>query len=165
MIKERFNSNVLRLKYFYDLFAKRKRLFPTFYFPFPIKTRKKKLLVKWDLYKRTVETYLDIYFREFYYNDTPKYFPLSGKLVKAKGKKFTLNEKPNIHHDKRGIVWIWYNRPSLAYFSNIRLLKLKGSGRKISKLDENYRINNDVEVLESHHVTLRNMKHANILFK
>lgn len=163
MIKEKFNNNVLGLKYFYNLFAKSKRYFPTFYFMFPIKTRKKKLLVEWNLYRKIIETYLDIYFNEFYYFKSPKYFLLSGNLMKVKSKSFFKNKTGN--HQGRNVIWIWYNRPSFAYFSNIRILKLKGSSSKVGRLDRNYKIDNDVELLESYHSALQKMKEPNKFFK
>jgi hypothetical protein len=132
---------------------------------FPIKTRKKSIPVEWPLYKKVVSTYLDIYFNEFYYINRPKYFPLSGKLKMAKGKGFFRNNKTQLHHMSRSIVWIWYERPSFAYFANIRILKLKGSTSRVGKLDRNFKTDNDVELLQTHHKVLQELKYNDKFFK
>jgi len=141
------DKNVLRLKYFYKLFVKRKRLFPSSYFLFPTYTRKKTLPVEWPLFKNIVSTYLDVYFNEFYFDDTPKYFILSGKLQKGRGARNVINSKRGIFKESNSIGWIWFLRPSISFMSNVRLIKLKGKTSRVNKLDKKYCENKDVNVL------------------
>ena len=165
MIKEKCNNNVLGIKYFYQLFAKRKYLFPTLYFPFPINTQKKKLSVSIILYRKIIQKYLDIYFNEFYYKDQPKYFMLSGFIIKGRSRPFTINLKNGNFKKIKGIAWIWYERPSIAYYSNIKLVKLTGSTNRVDKLDKNYKAENDFELLAGTKNLLDRIKQEYKFFK
>lgn len=166
MTKTMYKDNeVLRLKYFYDLFLKRKRLYPTSYFLFPLNTRKKKIPLDKLLHKKIIQTYLDIYFNDFYNKKSPIYFLLSGKLVKVKGSKFILNKKKGIFREAKSIGWIWYLRPSLPYISNIRLIKLKGSTSRLNKLEKRYHVDNDVDLLKPYNKAYRDLLNSNKLFK
>ena len=165
MSKERSKDESLRLNYFYGLFLKRKKLFPTSYFMFPVFTRKKKIPLEKTLYKKIINTYLDIYFNEFYFADVPKYFMLSGMLMKVKGSRFIINKKKGSLHQDRSIGWVWYLRPSLAYISNIRLIKLKGGTGKVNKLDATYKKNKDVEMLSSTNRFREQLMNDNKLYK
>lgn len=159
------NKNVLSISYFYDLFAKRKYLFPTSYFLFPINTRKKKIPISHFLYKKIVQKYLDIYFNEFYFDDIPKYFMLSGLLQKAKSISKIMSLQNGNFQQSKGISWIWYQRPSIAYYSNIRLIKLKGSTNKLNKLDAQYKIDNDIDTLVSVKTVLDKIRQQHKFFK
>jgi len=163
MIKAKSTNDrtTLGIKYFYELFLKRKRLYPISYFLFPIKTRKKSIPLPDKLFKNIISTYLDIYFKEFYFHDTPKYFPLSGLIKKTKGKRFYANMNRGIVNRGRGITWLWYFRPSIAFFSNIRLLKMNGSTNRVLALDKKYKENKDVELLPNARSEMREV----ILFK
>lgn len=157
MIKEKFNSNdVLGIDYFYDLFLKKKLKFPKQFF-FNIKTRKKTLPVEQKLHKQIISTYFDNYFFDLYHSNSILYFPLSGKLALNKGKHFFKNPN-NRNNNARSIVWTWFERPSFAYFLNVKLLKLKGSTSKLNKMDEEYRQNNEVEELDNNRIFLKKNK-------
>ncbi len=148
MIKEKSNNNNrIGINYFEDLFLKRKRLYPRNYFSFPIDGRKHKIPLPKGLFRKTIKTYLNIYFGELYYHDTPKYFPLSGLIKKVKGSRFFINSIRGIIHKSRSVTWLWYLRPSISYFANVRLIKLNGSSSRVLKLDNSYKLNRDVELL------------------
>jgi len=90
---------------------------------------------------------------------------LSGLLVKAQG-------RPNIGLTKygtiktgNGISWIWYNRPSQAFFSNVKLVKLKGSNSKLNKIDRNYKEEHDIKLLQGVKSTLENIRQQYKFFK
>jgi hypothetical protein len=162
MIKQTLhNDKVIGIKYFRELFLKRKRVYPVSFFHFPIDTRKKSIALPPNLFNQTIKTYLGIYFGEFYYNDTPKYFPLSGLLRKIQGSSFFVNNRRGITHQGRSISWIWYLRPKISYFSNIKIKKQNGSTSRVLKLDNNYKANKDLELLPSLNTAMNNY----ILFK
>ena len=164
MIREKSKNNVLGIAYFHELFAKRKHLFPALYFFYPIETFNKKVEVPRLLHKKIVTTYLDIYFNELYHQNIPKYFPLSGKLQKAKGKA-VYRQKNNVMRFGRGIIWLWYYRPSVAYISNIVLKKSNACKDKTYRLEQRFRIEHDVELLP-HSVKLsKELLQTNKLFK
>lgn len=141
------DEKIFRLNYFFDLFLKRKKLYPASYFLFPTHTRKKKLPVSKKLFKSTIQTYLDIYFEDFYNRPEPIYFMLTGKLVKAHGE--SIDFKNGNFNKTQSIGWIWYLRPFLSYCSNIKLLKLKGSTSRVNKLDKKFQSEHDVFAMET----------------
>jgi len=148
MTKEKSKDDeIITTNDFYNLFLERKKLYPTTWFLFPTFTRKKNLPLDKKLFRKLIKTYLNIYFNEFYANDVPKYFPLSGELKKAKG--FPINFKKSTFIETNSICWIWYLRPSLSFFSNVKLIKLKGSSSRVGKLDKEYQKNKDVSLLKT----------------
>lgn len=159
------DKTVLRLSYFYDLFLKRKRLYPTTYFLYPLHTRKKTVSLDKLLFKKIIQTYLNIYFNEFYSEKKPKYFMLSGELKKVKGSRILISKKKGIFKETKSIGWIWYLRPSLPYISNIRLIKLKGSTSRLNKIEKSYHIDNDVDLLKPYNKAYRELLETNKLFK
>lgn len=159
------NNGIKTTTFFYNLFLKRKRVFPTSYFLFPTRTRKKELTVPKSLWLTIIQTYLKIYFNEFYFNDTPKYFPLSGLLMKVKGAGLFINKKKGTFRESRSLTWIWYDRPNIAYSSNVRLLKMAGGTSRVRKLDNNYRIDNDIELLTPCSVALDELRTTNKFFR
>lgn len=166
MTKEPFKDDeVIRLDYFYKLFVKRKRLYPTSYFLFPTFTKKQKLPLEKSLFKKIVSTYLDIYFNEFYFQKKPKYFILSGELDKALGARKIINAKKGIFKELNSVCWVWYLRPSIPFNSNIRLIKLKGSNSRVGKLDKQYCINNDIAILKPINKIMGEIIKNNKLFK
>lgn len=149
MIKEESKNKVLKIYDFYLLFLKTKRLFDVVYFFFPINTRKKKIAISRPLHKKIISTYLDIYFNEFYYQKRPKYFMLSGRLMKAKSIKHIVHLENGTFKESNGISWIWFNRPSEAFHSNVKMVKMKGSTSRVGRLDKKYKEDNDLETLET----------------
>jgi hypothetical protein len=148
-------------QYFRDLYFKKKTLYPTTYFLFPTFTSKQKIELPKQMHKEIMNSFFDAYFEEFYYYDTPKYFPLSGRLIKGRG-------KPVPRPDGIigiGVNWTWYERPAIQYFANLMIFKLKGGGRKVGKLDKKYKLNNDIGVLELAKVQIRRLNELNKLFK
>ena len=93
---------------------------------------------------RIVKTYLDIYFKDFYKSKEPFYFPLSGEIVKVKGANFLRKKSESVVTDV--INWVWYLRPAFNYFSNIKIIKLRGNS-KITSLEKQYKEDNDVALL------------------
>lgn len=166
MTKEPYKDDeVIRLKYFYNLFVKRKRLYPSSYFLFVTNTRKKSLPLERPLFKKIISTYLDIYFNEFYYEDKTKYFMLSGQLEKAKGSPIIINSKKGIFNESNSIGWVWFLRPSIPFSSNLKLIKLKGSTSRVGKLEKKYCERNDFALLSPiNKVMARIVKHKK-LFK
>ena len=155
------NTIILGYQYFRDLYLKKKILYPTTYFLFPTFTSKQKIHLPDRMHNEIMLSFFSAYFEEFYYYGAPKYFPLSGTLVKGRG-------KPAVHKSGTlgvGVNWIWYDRPSLQYFSNIKLMKRKGSGRKVEALDHKYKLNNDIDILERSTSILYRFKNLDKLFK
>jgi hypothetical protein len=166
MTKTTYNDNeVIRFKYFYDLFLKRKRLYPSSYFMFVTKTRKKQLPLEKKLFKKIISTYLDIYFNEFYFEEKPKYFMLSGELDKALGARTAINSKKGIFREINSIGWVWYLRPSIPFVSNIRLIKLKGSTSRVGKLEKKYCEKKDIAVLTPINIFMAKIIELKKLFK
>jgi len=159
------NKKTIGINYFYELFLKRKRLFPVSYFFFPLKTRKKKIPLEKKLFKKIVKTYLNIYFNEFYYEDTPKYFMLSGMIKKTKGTKSIIRKKNKPATEFNSVCWVWFFRPSITYFSNVRILKLRGTSGKLIKLDSDYKLRKDIHLLEKTNVVIRELKENNKMYK
>lgn len=160
MTKAKSNSrNNIRFNYFVELFIKSKRSFPISYFLFNTGSRKKMQTVSKKLFENIITTYLDVYFNEFYYHDKPKYFPLSGEIVKTAGRAIPENKF------ERCLTWIWYLRPTETFFSNVRLGKLKGSYTKLDKLDRNYKIDHDIAVLPVYRTVLNDLRNNNKLYK
>ena len=160
MIKETYNDNI-GISYFYKLYKKLNITFPKGYF-FNLKTRRKRIAIDRKLFKNITRTYFNIYFTDFYNSSKSTYFPLSGELTKAKGKKFFKNKNHNIKTES--INWIWTLRPALNYFTNIRILKMKGMS-KITSLEEEFKLNNDVELLEDTLVLLKKLDSNHKLYK
>lgn len=159
MTKEKSTNNAsIGIKHFESLFLKRKKKYPVSYFHYPLNTRKKNISLPEGLFKKTISTYLNIYFGELYFHDTPKYFFLSGLIKKAKGSKVFVNSKRGINHFGRCITWIWYKRPSISYFSNIRFIKMNGSTNRVLKLDNEYKDSRDVELLPLAKDEIQNLK-------
>ena len=137
MIKAKYSNNV-GIDYFYEKFKKGKHFFPKHFF-FGLKTLKKKVPVDEKLHMRIVKTYLDIYFKDFYKSKEPFYFPLSGEIVKVKGANFLRKKSESVVTDV--INWVWYLRPAFNYFSNIKIIKLRGNS-KITSLEKQYKEDN-----------------------
>lgn len=165
MIKTTYNDKVVRLKDFYELFLKRKIVFPTSYFHFRIKTRKRTIPLPRLLFKKIISNYLDIYFNDFYFQNKPMYFMLSGDLIKVRGAEIAINKKKGIFSEMKSIGWTWFNRPSLPYISNIKLIKLKGSTSRVGKLEKKYHMNNDYGLLTPMGVVHKQLLTDNKLFK
>lgn len=161
MTKEKStNDKKIGLNFFYNLFLKRKRLYPVRYFLNQIDTRKYTIPLPKKKFKSIVSTYLDVYFGELYYENKPKYFLLSGMIVKTKSSTKFFNGEAS-----RTINWIWYLRPSISYFANIKLIKLKGSTSRVWKLDKLFKKNNDIDIMQSTKLKLVELKIKNKLFK
>ena len=104
MIKEKFSSNI-GLDFFYKKYNRLKIKYPKTFF-FNLKTRKRKLYVSKQLHQNIICNYLDVYFKDFHEDNRTMYFPLSGKLQKAKGKSFYKNKNNIVRTES--IVWIWF---------------------------------------------------------
>lgn len=143
MIKVKYNSSI-GIEYFYKLFSNRKHLYPTGYF-FDLKPSRKKIEVPRLLFKSIVSGYFDAYFTDFYSHSNEQYFPLSGKMVKARGKNFFKNKNSSIVTEC--VTWTWFLRPAMNYFSNIRLNKLTGSTSRVAVLERSFKGNFDVALL------------------
>lgn len=143
------NDRVVNTRYFHDLFLARKRKYPLSYFHYYIKTRKRSIPLPDGLWKKIIGKYLDIYFNEFYFEDRPKYFPLSGKLVKAKSSQYFVNTNRQRTSTGRAIGWVWFQRPNIAYWGNVLIKKLNGSTNRVFALDKRYKADRDVELLPS----------------
>jgi len=166
MTKDKYSDNeIIRIDYFYNLFVSRKRLFFPSMFLFPTNTRNKKIPVDFQLFKRIIQKYFEIYFNELYFNDTPKYFPLSGKIKKAKGSNFFVNSKKKVRRLGRSLTWIWYDRPSISFCSNVKLIKLKGSTSRVGLLDKKYKEQKDIELLPSANSALMELVNNNKMFR
>lgn len=145
MTKEKYSHNY-GIKHFFEYFKKRKVKFPKTYF-FNVKTRKKTLEVDFTLFKKTIATYLDFYFQDFYQNEESQYFFLSGKLEKARCKGVYKNSTETIL--TQPVCWVWTDRPSFSFCQNVKLTKLAGSNGKVYKLDKKYKRNFDSGILPS----------------
>ena len=167
MIKEESKNKTFKreIDYFYELFAETKKLFDVVYFFFPIKTYKKKIPLPRVLHNKIISTYLNVYFNEFYYEKKPKYFMLSGKLMKAKSPPHLVSLENGTFKELNGISWIWFDRPSETFHANVKLVKLKGSTSRVGKLDKKYKEENDLETLVSIKSVLGKMKQQRKFFR
>lgn len=165
MIKAQSKDNEKKnLRYFFKKFADLRIKFPSVLFK-GLTTRKKSLPVPYKIYKHTIISYLDSYFEDLYNLKGDMYFPISGRIRLAKGSQFFVNSKRKTQYNSRSIVWVWFQRPALAYFSNIRLIKMKGRGSKVDKLDKDYKENKDVELLPLVNYLLNELVTTKQLFK
>lgn len=153
------------LGYFWQIFCQDKKLYPTSYFFFPLKTRKEKIPLTKVFYKKIIQTYLDIYFNEFYSENKPKYFMLSGELIKVRGNSIIGDRKNDTFKEIKSIGWIWYFRPSLPYISNIKIIKLKGSTSRLNKIEKRYHLSNDIGTLRPCRKVYRELLETNKLFR
>lgn len=161
MTKEKCNNNVITE----DDFFKTKK--------YPIKhllsndhnidVKRGKFLLPKTLYSSIIRSFFLSYFKKFYFTPQDIYFPLSGYLRKAKGKNYAKTEHGfNIG---RSLLWIWYQRPSLAFFAHVRLKKTTGGSGVISKLDNQYKETCDIEMLPGINYALKSITESNKLFK
>ena len=108
-------------------------------------------------YKKVIACFFDIYFSELYFLRKPKYFFLSGMIRKAKGRKFYSykTEKVQRHY---GINLIWYNRPSLSWFANVKMMKTTSTLSVLQSIEQAWRKKNDVELLPSLSSLIQSLK-------
>lgn len=160
MIKVKFNSNI-GIDYFYDIFKKRKIKFPKGYF-FARNYSPSHIYLRKPLFVSLISTYLDVYFRDFYSHNDVQYFPLSGKLMKVKGKGFYKNV--NSSHTTDAINWIWFLRPALNYVTNLKIHKLTGSGSRLDRLEKEYKQYFDAGLLPNVNDALKDLNTNNKLY-
>ena len=143
MTKEKY-SNRYGINYFWNIFRLRKVQYPKGYFFMKNHSNSNIFLTK-PLFRTLVLSYLDVYFEDFYSHNDSQYFPLSGELIKGKGKGFYKNNKSNTVTDS--IIWTWYLRPAINYVTNLKIIKLKGSSSRLGVLEEKYKRNFDAGLL------------------
>lgn len=160
MIKEKYNNNY-GIDYFYDLFKKRNAYYPKSYFFF-MGGRTRKVLLEKKLFKKIILSYFDIYFKEFYSHTDEQYFFLSGKLTKARGKKVYKN--PNGINQTESILWVWFLRPAYNYVSNLKIIKLKGTNRRVEKLEKQFKETFDVGLLPEINTLLKSLNNNHKLY-
>lgn len=160
MTKEPSTVKRIGLSYFLNLIVKRKKRFPTRFFNIPLKTKAKTVKLSRGKAKEIIVTYFDVYFNEFFQKNEDVYFPLSGMLTKAKSSHSNTKGKR-----MRSVNLIWYLRPSIAYFSNIRLLKIKGSTSKFWKLEKLFRLQFDIDLLDGTKKKLNELRDKNLFYK
>ena len=159
MTKAKFSNNI-GIDFFYKLFRLRKITYPKGYFFFrKYSTARGK--VKFDLFKKLILTYQNIYFDEFYTHNNIQYFPLSGKIMKVKGKGVYKNQ--NKITKSTPINWIWFSRPAFNYVTNLSIHKLAGGTSRIYKLETAYKENFDVGLLPNCKTVLRELNINNKL--
>jgi hypothetical protein len=163
MTKEKYSRNeIITEEHFY-----RKKKYPVNYL---LGTNKKIHIGKaktfqlpQSLYSSIIKSYFKSYFKMFYSSFEDLYFPLSGMLKKAKGKAVHKNIHGTIF--KRSIVWIWYSRPALTFFANLQLKKTKGGNSIITKFEQDFKEEYDVELLPKLNTALALINSQNKLFK
>lgn len=138
----------LKYNYFFNEFKKRKLKFDKkTHFNYKIKTSKRKIEVEEKLHKEVIMKYFDIYFKELYFVDKPKYFFLSGKVEKGQTKKY-FHYKMNQIQESVGIGLVWFERPSLSYLTNVMMRKAMSPLHRLKKLEVMYRKYNDPNSLK-----------------
>lgn len=130
------------LKHYWNLYRQRKIGFPKKYLSSKNKVYTTRTLTKGE-HQQIISKYMDIYFNELYFQDKPKYFPLGGLIEKIQGKKSIFRNR--IVHP---ILLLWHKRPDILFFANIRLAKQNGSTNRIYKLDQEFKKNNDLDMLK-----------------
>jgi hypothetical protein len=160
MIKVKYNSNV-GIDYFFNIFKRRKIKYPSGYF-FARKTRAKNITLEKESYINIISTYLDVFFLDFYSHNNSQYFPLSGEIIKVKGKGFYKNKNNSIQTE--AINWIWLLRPALNYVTNLKIIKLKGSNSRLNKLEKQYKELFDVGLLPDVNKALKELNTNNKLY-
>ena len=131
------------LNHYWNLYRMRFIGFPKKYLTKKSKANSTQTITKKE-HKEIISKYMNVYFKELYFQDKPKYFPLGGLIEKIQGKKTLFKER--IVHP---ILLLWYKRPDILFFTNIKLAKLNGSTNRIYKLDKDYKKNNDLDLLKS----------------
>ncbi len=136
---EKSKIEVLNIKYFYDLFVK-KRL-AKLYTP------------TLQQFKKIIYTFLKIYFQELYMHNVPKYFFLGGKMKLVayhswvKLQKRGYSKEPEIHRSDKAIGLFWYLKPSEKMHFMVKLKKLTGKTNAIPQIERIFNQNNDKDLL------------------
>ena len=162
---KRGEYELLDWRYFYRLFESLKLKFDkNVHFHFDIKTRKQKIPVTKELYKQVIDAYFNVYFNELYYYKKPKYFFLSGLIVKVRSRAF-FNIKLKKFTDHPTIGFMWYERPALSYATNILMQKKNDNYSKLGKIEKHYLIHNDYNVLMSLNKMIIRLVSTNKMYK
>jgi hypothetical protein len=159
MTKEKYSSNV-GIDEFFKLFEKRRTKYPKGYY-LAEKHKKKNIPLDKPLFKSLVVSYFGFYFKDFYSKAEELYFPLSGKLMKTKGKGFYKNKNSCINTESVNMTW--FERPALNYVRNIKLIKLSGSTSRLKKIEKEYKEMYDVGLLPATNKTLQELSKNNKL--
>jgi hypothetical protein len=160
MIKVKYNSN-FGIGYFFKLFKRRKLKYPKGYF-FARKYRSEEVAVEKSVFVNVISKYLDVFFEDFYSHNDDQYFPLSGKIMKVRGKGIYKNKDSYL--ETESITWIWFLRPALNYVTNLKIHKLTGSTSRLDKFEKKYKEIFDVAVLPSATKTLKELNTNNKLY-
>lgn len=138
-------NNIYGYEYFRTLYLKRKKKFSKSLFYNIEPTRLKTIEVPRDLHKKLVTSYLDIYFSELFFRNRPKYFFLGGTV-----QKMALTPKSHsIDKLKRrsGLTLVWYRRPDMGIFFNVKLRKQSGQGKKMTRLEDRFKAEQGLDSL------------------
>lgn len=121
---------------------------------------KRKVQLPLPVYQNIISEYFDIYMKELYFMQEPKYFLFGGiaricrtvttmKRIKKDG-KLVFNKK------NTSIVIFWSSRPSKLFAACVKLVKLTGGGNraKMPKIEKLFRLNFDVELLPKFEVVI-----------
>lgn len=151
----------LKVKDFFEMFKKRKIKFnKKVHFNTDLNTRKRNVEIDQKLYESILSEYFDIYFKELYFLNGPKYFFLSGFIEKGQTKKY-FHYKMDRIQETVGIGFIWYQRPALSYLTNIMMRKAMSPLHKLKKIEVLYRKHNDPNELKKTKDILENKTQVN----
>lgn len=114
------------------------------------------------LFRKLVSSFWGYYFSDFYSNTEEQYFPLSGKMMKARGKGFYKTKDSHIITES--INWIWFLRPAFNYITNLKIIKLKGPNKRLDKLEKAFKENYDVGLLPDSIAVLKEFNENNKLY-
>lgn len=159
MIKVKYNSNI-GIKHFYNIFKSRKKRYPKRYF-FSSDDSYKKIYTEPIFFKKIIGTYFDIFFEDFYSHNDPQYFPLSGEIIKARGKGFYKNKTS--YTKTESIIWIWFLRPAMNYVTNLKIHKLQGTTSPVYHLENKYKENYDIGLFPTVNSILKELNSTNKL--
>lgn len=124
-------QNNFDCRYFYDNYLNKKNFSKK---QLGISNHKGKEVMPFQLYKKIIITYFDIYFKDLYFSKLKSYFFLTGSL--------TVLISPPAFHKHLGrmkpesITLYWGERPNFLFNSMVKFSKLAGSTNRFPKLDK-----------------------------